>query len=570
MSEDNIINQDTNNGSMNEVSTTKNDENISKVSEMSSNESINNTMINNASINNTSINNTTTSNNTMASNNTMVSNNTMAGSVTVNEVVTATNETIDTANQATSNESTNTNNGLNYDFWSDTARQSDIEKLNNQNMPVTLADDMLYPNKTNKKDKKKFEMKPLYIGIGVAVIVLLVGISVVLVAKSRGLDLLGNLTAKKVEKTELVDGDYEVASDVSDIVEQSMPSVVAITETVNIKGNGFYGDDTRQATGNGSGIIIAENENELYIATNNHVVADAEKLEVKFIDDSTVKATAKGTNPTEDLAVIYVKKSDIKKETLAKIKIASTANSDEVKVGDRAIAIGNALGQGQTVTAGFISATNREINVENGKMKVMQTDAAINPGNSGGALLNVKGEVIGINSAKLAATEVEGMGYAIPISSAKSYLQKIIDSVTYNDDEKGFLGVVAIGISEQQSKEYGWPKGIYVSQLYNNGAAKKAGIKERDIITKIDDEEIVDVKVFQEKLATYKKGSTVKITLKRMEDGKYKEKTIDVQLTGVLDDKDLSKNNSKDTDTSGQRNDNNNDNEVKKVPNTLP
>lgn len=296
-------------------------------------------------------------------------------------------------------------------------------------------------------------------------------------ANSNGLFLEPASKDNKLASTTVSQNVSIQSTDVSDIVEQTMPATVAITSTMNQNIN-FWGQGYNQeVTGGGSGIIIGKTDKELLIATNNHVVADATKILVTFIDDSTAEATIKGRNSSADLAVVSIDISKLEKDTLDKIKVAKLGNSDDIKVGQMAIAIGNALGYGQTVTVGYISAKEREITVETGnKLEVLQTDAAINPGNSGGALINIKGEVIGINSAKLASTNVEGMGYAIPISKAYPIVDELMNREVLTDNEKGYLGVYPKDVDEQYASAYNWPVGAYVYQLVDGGAAEKAGI----------------------------------------------------------------------------------------------
>lgn len=321
------------------------------------------------------------------------------------------------------------------------------------------------------------------------------------------------------------------STDVSDIVEQTMPATVAITSTVNQKFNIWGQEYGQEVDGGGSGIIIGKTDKELLIATNNHVVADASKILVTFIDDSTAEATVKGRNSSSDLAVISIDVSNLEKETLDQIKVAKLGNSDDVKVGQMAIAIGNALGYGQTVTVGYISAKEREITVDTGsKLEVLQTDAAINPGNSGGALINIKGEVIGINSAKLASTNVEGMGYAIPISKAYPIVDELMNREVLTEDEKGYLGVYPQDVNEEYALAYNWPVGAYVYKLVEDGAADKAGIYQGDIITAVNGTTVKTGDELREAVTSYRYGTTVKITLMRLINGEYKEMNIDVVL----------------------------------------
>lgn len=329
-------------------------------------------------------------------------------------------------------------------------------------------------------------------------------------------------------------------NDVSAITEQSMPAVVAITSTT--KGTDYYdlfgqyyqGQDT---TSCGSGFIVGQNEKELLIATNNHVIDGAKTISVQFIDGEIYEATEKGADSANDLAVVAVKIADVKKTTMEQIKIADLGDSDEVKVGEMVIAIGNALGYGQSVTVGYISAKDREITEtsENGqtqnKIKAIQTDAAINPGNSGGALLNMQGQVIGINSAKIADSSVEGVGYAIPISVATPIIDELMNREVLSDEEKGYLGISGRTVS-QEAVAYNVPYGVYVNEVAKGGAADKAGIKSNDVITAVNKMEVTTIESLQEKVNSYRKGTKVVITLQRSNDGKYEEKQVTVTLQG--------------------------------------
>ena len=285
------------------------------------------------------------------------------------------------------------------------------------------------------------------------------------------------------------------STNIENIVEQAMPSVVAINDTMTVEQRNFFGmPQTYQATSSGSGIIVAQSDTELLIATNNHVVSGATDLEVTFTDDTAVSAAIKGTDSASDLAIIAVQLSDIPTDTMNKIKVATMGDSDQLKVGQQVIAIGNALGYGQSVTVGYVSALNRQITDENGiQHTYIQTDAAINPGNSGGALLDLNGNVIGINAAKNASTEVEGMGFAIPSSTAKDILDNLMTKQTriaVGEDAQGYLGIRVTNIDAATSQAYGMPVGVYVYQIMPEGAAANSDLKEKDIITKFDGQSI--------------------------------------------------------------------------------
>lgn len=329
-------------------------------------------------------------------------------------------------------------------------------------------------------------------------------------------------------------------TDVSSIASNTMPSIVAITSTQEgQKYYDFFGQEYQEEDipSSGSGFIIGKNETELLIATNNHVIADAKTISVQFIDEEVYEAKTKGTDSAADLAVIAVKLTDIKTSTLESIKIATLGDSSEAKVGEMVVAIGNALGYGQSVTVGYISAKDREISTstEDGStastINVIQTDAAINPGNSGGALLNMRGEVIGINSAKIADSTVEGMGYAIPISEATPIINELKNKEVLTDEQKGYLGISGKTVTED-AKSFGMPEGVYVEEVAKGGAADKAGIMEKDIIIAINDVKVTNIESLQEKANSYKKGTKVTITLKRNTNGNYAEKEVEVTLQG--------------------------------------
>ena len=330
-----------------------------------------------------------------------------------------------------------------------------------------------------------------------------------------------------------VSGGAAGPGDVSSIVEAVMPSIVSITETSTA--TSYFGQ-SYPTEGAGSGFIVKEDNNELLIVTNNHVVAGADSITVTFIDDTTAKATVKGTDPTADLAVISVKVGDLKQETRGNIKVASLGHSEDVKVGQMAIAIGNALGYGQSVTVGYISAKDRQVEVGDGNsssantMVLLQTDAAINPGNSGGALLDVNGNVIGINSVKYADTKVEGIGYAIPMSDAIPIINELMNREVLKDEEKGYLGITGRTIGDEVSEAYGFPNGIYISEVSESGAAKKAGIKQGDIITKINGNKVTSIEQVQNKVNNTKAGTEITVTIARSQEGEYKEQDVKVVL----------------------------------------
>ena len=326
---------------------------------------------------------------------------------------------------------------------------------------------------------------------------------------------------------------------VTEVAKDAMPSVVAITNMMRYQENGFsiFGEIQRETElpASGSGVIVGQNDTELLIATNNHVIQDSNSLTVSFIDDSTATAQVKGTDVTVDLALVSVKLSDISPETREKIKAVQIGSSDEMEVGDQVVAIGNALGYGQSVTTGIISAKNRDVQTKDGVSKgLIQTDAAINPGNSGGALLNMKGELIGINVAKYADTDVEGMGYSIPSSAAETILSSLSTLTTRDkvpEAEQGVLGIQVKDIDAQTAESFAMPKGIYIFKVLDDTGADNSQIQERDIITKLDGQGVYTTANLKALLSKYRAGEEVKLTLMRQDGtGKYNEVEATVTL----------------------------------------
>lgn len=354
-------------------------------------------------------------------------------------------------------------------------------------------------------------------------------------------------------------GSSNSSSNVASVVNEVMPSVVSITST--IQSSNYYGFGTQESEGAGSGFIVAKTKDNLMIATNNHVVSDATSLTVGFADDTTAKATVVGTDSSADLAVISVKIKDIKDSTASKIKVATLGSSDDLKVGEEVVAIGNALGYGQSVTTGVVSAKNREVSLTDGTMNLLQTDAAINPGNSGGVLINMDGQVVGINNAKLEDTSVEGMGYAIPITTAKTILTDLMNANSVSTKDAAFLGVVGRDINESYSSALGIPSGIYVSQVVSGSPAEKAGISAGDVITKFEGNNVSTMSGLKEKLALKKANTKVKITFKRAnQSGTYEEKTVTVTLGKKSDFSDVTTDNSSDSSNDSNNNSNNGNN----------
>ena len=325
-----------------------------------------------------------------------------------------------------------------------------------------------------------------------------------------------------------------VKDDVSEMVEDVMPAMVSVMGSFTQEITTFWGPSyTRPTEGAGSGIIVAENNDELLIVTNNHVVEGAQELKVYFIDGTTATARIKGLDSDMDLAVISVSLADLSQETRNSIAIARLGDSDSLKLGMPVIAIGNALGYGQSVTGGYISALNREVVMEDGtKGTFIQTDAAINSGNSGGALLTVTGEVIGINSSKIKGSGVEGMGYAIPISSASPIIADLMERRTdvVDESEMGYLGVTMQNVIEQVNQMYGIPYGVFIVEVEEDSPAQQAGIRKGDVIVKFDGRKISSNDDMKDTMQHYKAGETVKITVMRSVDGNYENIELEIQL----------------------------------------
>lgn len=337
-----------------------------------------------------------------------------------------------------------------------------------------------------------------------------------------------------VESTKLsADSKSEATSDIAEIAEKVMPSVVSITNMSVQQVQSFFGGvQERENKSVGSGIIIAQNDSELLIITNNHVVQQNQALTVSFIDEESVEAQVKGTDAAKDLAVVAVKLSNIKDSTREKIKVASVGNSDSLKVGEPVVAIGNALGYGQSVTSGIISAMGRQLDGIDAQL--IQTDAAINPGNSGGALLNAKGEVIGINTAKVATDTVEGMGYAIPVTSVSSVIENLMNRETRTkvaDGEQGYLGIEGVDVTSDSADMYNMPTGVYVANMTSGGGAKEAGLTKGSIITELNGITINSMTTLKEQLQYYRAGETVEVTVQIIDTkGDYRQETVEITL----------------------------------------
>jgi serine protease Do len=338
-----------------------------------------------------------------------------------------------------------------------------------------------------------------------------------------GEDKIAVTTTSKTEEDE--------AGGVSSVAANVLPSIVAIDVTVEEQTQDFFGRSySQESQGSGSGIVVAQDDDNIYIATNNHVVEDATSVSVTFNDDSVYTATVKGTDSDSDLAVVEIAAKDLSDDTKNNIKVATLGDSSEVQIGERAIAIGNALGYGTSVTVGYISAVDREVASEDVNMKLLQTDAAINPGNSGGALVDDEGKVIGINSSKYSDTSVEGMGFAIPISTAVPVINDIIEAQQVPEDQQAYLGIKGTDVSSEISQYYNIPEGIYVGEVSEDSPAGNAGLQKGDIIVKFNGSDVTTMEGLQEKLERCKAGDTVEVVVERADNGEYKESTLKVKL----------------------------------------
>ena len=368
--------------------------------------------------------------------------------------------------------------------------------------------------------------------------------------------------------------------DVSDITEEALPSIVSITTKSVQEVQSYYGmygmygyapqQQEQEVEGSGSGIIVGKNDDELLIATNYHVVSGADTLSVAFVDGNAVEASVKGFDEERDLAVVSVSLDDIDKDTMDAISVAKIGSSDDLKVGEQVVAIGNALGYGQSVTTGIVSAKNRRMDSDNNTVtdgsddssngvNLIQTNAAINPGNSGGALLNMEGEVVGINSAKLASTEVEGMGYSIAISDVTDILQNLMNETSrdkLDDSEHGTIGIKCISVSSEAVQMYGIPAGVFVSEVTEGGAADKAGLKANSVITEFNGKTVSSADQLIEYLSYYEPGEEVELTVQVPKGTGYEEETIKVTL-----DENTSADDSENKDSKKDKNDQKDSNE---------
>ena len=473
----------------------------------------------------------------------------------------------------------------NYDF-NHTENNNEMENETNTYQPLTPSGSH-NNNKKNSKNSKKLAKKIGAITLSAVLFGSVAAGSFQAVnyfspfsktTGSSGSTTSNISSSTSLLKTTAVSGSSNTGSlDVSDITTSAMPSIVAITnksvqevqDYFSQFGFGGQGQpQTQETESQGSGIIIGKNDSELLMVTNNHVVEGADTLSVCFIDNQVYEAAIKGTDPENDLAVIAVPLDSISDDTMSKIAVASIGDSDSLKVGEQVVAIGNALGYGQSVTTGIVSAVNRALSNnssdtqdsnsssdDSSSATYIQTDAAINPGNSGGALLNMNGEVIGINSAKLASTEVEGMGYAIPISRVSDIIDNLMNQTTrtkVDSDKQGTIGIKGINVTSDVQEKYNLPEGIYVSEVTSGSAAEKAGITSGSVITKFDGKSVTDIESLQDLLQYYKAGETVELTLQVPDSDSYKEKTVSITLGSKSAT-------SSDSNSQPERNENSND-----------
>ena len=329
--------------------------------------------------------------------------------------------------------------------------------------------------------------------------------------------------------------DSNTGSDVSSIAEAAMPSLVAITnQSVQEMQNWFGQSQAYESESSGTGIIVGQTDTELLIVTNNHVVDGAQTLSVGFIDETVAEAQIKGTDSDHDIAVVSVKLSDLSADTLSKIKIIQIGSSSDLKIGEQVVAIGNALGYGQSVTTGIVSALNRPVTIDGITNELIQTDAAINPGNSGGALLNMSGQLVGINSAKYSDTTVEGMGYAIPVDDVIDIIEELMNRTVRTEKapegQQGYLGITGQDVTSEVAEAYGMPRGVYITSVEEGSAAEAAGLQTGDIITKFDGTSVSSLSGLQDLISYYSSGETVEVTYSAVSDGQYVEQTATVTL----------------------------------------
>ena len=353
------------------------------------------------------------------------------------------------------------------------------------------------------------------------------------------------------------------SNDLSGVSKNVMPSIVSITGKFETTSQSWFGQtQSSESEGVGSGIIIGKKDGKILIVTNNHVVADAKSLSVGFVDGKSASATIRGTDSDADLAVVEVDTKNMKSSTLKKIAVITLGDSSKLQTGERAIAIGNALGYGQSVTGGYISALNRQVQLTDKTMTLIQTDAAINPGNSGGALLNSKGELIGINTVKYSSEDVEGMGYAIPINTAKPIINKLIKNEATSESEQAYLGVSGQTIDSSMASQFDMPSGVYVQQVIKSSPAQKAGISAGDVLVSFNGSNVSTMDGLKEKISNLKAGKKVKVVVKRQNQmGTYEKKTLTVTLGKKSDAPSTSSNSSNSNSNNSNSYNNNYNNE---------
>lgn len=420
-----------------------------------------------------------------------------------------------------------------------------------------------FTDEQQEKTKKVREKKPMTTGkkwatvVAMALVFGLIAGGTMFGVNAAGNYLAGNDSASnQVGQTQTTSSDSNSSSSdgsgqgtVAEVAKNAMPSVVTIsTMSVEEMRNFFGGTQQYEVQGAGTGVIVGENDTELLIATNNHVIEGAASLSVGFIDEESVEAEVKGTDVNNDLAVVSVKLSDIPVDTMNQIKIATVGDSDQLQLGDQVVAIGNALGYGQSVTSGYVSALNRDLTLTDqsgttiNSTGLIQTDAAINEGNSGGALLNMKGELIGINEAKSSSTStgatVDNIGFAIPIDKAEESLQQLMNLKTrerVDASQASYLGIRGSDVSYEASEMYGIPTGVVISEVVENGPADQAGVKSGDVLTELDGHSISNMSQLQDVLEYYAAGETVDIDVQRADNGEYQAQTLSITLGSASD-----------------------------------
>lgn len=462
----------------------------------------------------------------------------------------------DISGRTTSEDSRNTNTQSNAGREQVNEQQSQTYTQQNGNpysrgnvygQGIYTGNDFAEPQQPKKKKEKKAKKpssgraKKVAALVASAAVFGLVAGGVMVGVNTVGNKVLGNNTkTTEIATVSTTDsgmtGDSSSSTGVADVAEEVMPSIVSITNTSVQTVRSWFQSYEQEVSGSGSGIIIGQTDDEIMIATNNHVIEGAKEITVAFCDETAVAATVKGADSSADLAVLVVKTKDMEKDTLSKIKVAALGSSDNLRVGEAAIAIGNALGYGQSVTVGYISAIDREVDMEDTSMKLLQTDAAINPGNSGGALLNAKGEVIGINTVKYVDSTVEGMGYAIPISTAIPIINDLMNQEVIAESEQGYLGIQGKDITDEYAQGFNMPNGVYVVKIVEGSPADECGLKAGDIITKFADREITSMETLENILSNKKAGEEIEMTVQRNnEKGEYEEVTLKVTLGAKKD-----------------------------------